>query len=134
MKKYLLDSHTLIWAIGNSKRLPKQVLEILQAGDTQVFVSAVSFWEIAIKHGKGKLNLENFQIQNMSDYSKKLGIRQTPLTPGEATLYSTFPFAETHKDPFDRMLICQCIANGYVLLSKDARMVRYKDNGLECIW
>ena len=52
MKKYLLDSHTLIWAIVDDNKLSKKVLEILQDSDTQLFVSAVSFWEIAIKHGK----------------------------------------------------------------------------------
>ena len=55
MKKYLLDTHTLIWAIVDKNKLSEYVLKILQNCDNQLFVSAVSFWEIAIKHGKGKL-------------------------------------------------------------------------------
>jgi PIN domain nuclease of toxin-antitoxin system len=134
MKKYLLDTHTLIWAVVDDDKLSKPVLKILQDNDSQLFVSAVSLWEIAIKYGKGKLDLENFQIQNIPDYCRRLMIQQIPLLPEEATNYSNFPFAENHKDPFDRMLIYQCFANDYILVSKDAKMAAYKDNGLKYIW
>ena len=53
MKKYLLDTHTLIWAIVDKNKLSELILKILTDSDSQLFVSAVSFWEIAIKHGKG---------------------------------------------------------------------------------
>ena len=134
MKKYLLDTHTFIWAIVDDDKLSKPVLEILQGNDSQLFVSTVSLWEMAIKHGKGKLEFENFQIKNIPDYCRRLMVRQVPLYPEEAINYSSFPFAENHKDPFDRMLIYQCIANDYVLVSKDAKMEVYKENGLKCIW
>jgi PIN domain nuclease of toxin-antitoxin system len=134
MKKYLLDTHTFIWAIVGKSKLSEPVLNLLQNNDNLLFVSAVSFWEIAIKHGKGKLDLENFQIKNISDYCRKLEIKQIPLTSEEAINYSNFPFSENHKDPFDRMLICQSIVNNYVLVSKDAKMAMYKDNGLKCVW
>jgi PIN domain nuclease of toxin-antitoxin system len=57
--KYLLDTHTLIWAIVDKDKLSDKVLEILQDNENRLFVSAASFWEISIKHGKGKLNIEN---------------------------------------------------------------------------
>jgi len=134
MTEYLLDTHTLIWSIVNRKKLSDLVLNTLQDSDNKLFISAVSFWEIAIKHRKGKLDLENFQIQNIPDYCRRLMIKQIPLSPEEAINYSSFPFAENHKDPFDRMLIYQCIANDYVLVSKDAKMDVYKEYGLKCIW
>ena len=134
MKKYLLDTHTLIWAIVDKNKLPELVLKILQDSDNQLFVSAVSFWEIAIKYGKGKLDLENFQIGDIPDYCTRLEIEQIPLMPEEAINYSKFPFSENHKDPFDRMLIYQCIRNNYTLISKDGKMENYKNNGLEYIW
>jgi len=134
MKKYLLDTHTLIWAVVDDDKLSKPVLKILQDNDSQLFVSAVSLWEIAVKHGKGKLDLENFQIQNIPDYCRRLMIQQIPLLPEEAINYSNFPFAENHKDPFDRMLIYQCFSNDYILVSKDAKMAVYKENGLKYIW
>jgi PIN domain nuclease of toxin-antitoxin system len=59
MKKYLLDTHTLIWSIVDKNKLSEQVLKIVQDGNNQLFISAISFWEIAIKHGKGKLDFQN---------------------------------------------------------------------------
>jgi len=134
MRKYLLDTHTVLWAIAGKSKLPERVLNLLQDNGNQLFVSVVSFWEMAIKHGKRKLDLENFEIQNIFEYCRRLGIKPIPLLPEEAINYLSFPFAEKHKDPFDRMLIYQCIANGYVLVSKDLKMAEYKDNGLECVW
>ena len=134
MKKYLLDTHALIWSIVDDDKLSKPVLKILQDKDNHLFVSAVSFWEIAIKFGKGKLYFEDFQIQDIPDYCKKLGIEQIPLMPDEAINYSSLPFCENHKDPFDRMLIYQCIRGNYALVSKDDKMKFYEIDGLECIW
>jgi PIN domain nuclease of toxin-antitoxin system len=134
MKKYLLDSHVLIWAIGSSNKLPKKVLEILQDSNSQVFVSAVSLWEIAIKHGKGKLKLGNFQIHNIPDYCEEMEIQQIPLTSDVAIGYSNLPFYEEHKDPFDRMLIYQCIKGDYTLVSRDDKMKIYEKDKLNCIW
>jgi len=134
MKKYLLDTHALIWAIVDKNKLSELVLKILQNNDNQLFVSAVSFWEIAIKHGKGKLDLENFQIRDIPDYCRKLEIEQIPLMPEDAINYSNMPFSENHKDPFDRMLIYQCIRGNYMLISKDDKMKFYINEGLECIW
>jgi len=134
MKKYLLDTHTLIWAIVDKNKLSELVLKILQDNNNQLFISAVSFWEIAIKYGKGKLNLENFQIRDIPDYCKKLEIDQIPLMPEDAINYSSFTFMEYHKDPFDRMLIFQSIKSNFTLISKDEKMKFYAKDGLKCIW
>jgi PIN domain nuclease of toxin-antitoxin system len=134
MRKYLLDTHTLIWAIVDKNKLSSLALKILQDNDNRLFVSAVSFWEIAIKLGKGRMDLENFQIQNIPDYCKRLAIEQIPLMPADAINYSALPFFENHKDPFDRMLIYQCISGNYTLISKDNKMKYYEDVGLEYVW
>ena len=134
MRKYLLDTHTLIWAIVDKNKLSDLVLKILQDNNSKLFVSSVSFWEIAIKHGKGKIDLENFQIQHIPDYCRRLAIEQIPLTPEDAINYSVLPFHENHKDPFDRMLIYQCISGNYTLISIDGKMKCYENIGLECIW
>ena len=110
--------HTLIGAIVDKNKLSKLVLETLLNNDNQLFVSSVSFWKIAIEHRKGKLDLENFQIQNRPNYCRRLGIKQIPLMPEEAINYSNLPFSEYHKDSFDRMLIYQCIKGNYILVSK----------------
>ena len=87
MKKYLLDTHTLIWAIVDDDKLSKSVLNILHDNDNLLFISAVSFWEMAIKNGKGKMNWENLHIQEIPYYCKLLGIEQIPLTPEDAINY-----------------------------------------------
>jgi len=134
MRKYLLDTHTFIWAIVDKNRLSERVLKLLHNNENCLFVSAVSFWEMAIKHGKGKLYLENFQFNEIPNYCKRLGIAQIPLTPEEAINYSNFPYLENHKDPFDRMLVYQCIRGNYTLVSKDDKMKFYETDGLRCIW
>ena len=134
MKKYLLDSHTLIWAIVDDTKLSNKVLNILQDFDNELFVSSVSFWEIAIKAGKGKLGFKEFNIQLLPYYCSKLEIKQIPLMPDEAINYANLTIFEEHKDPFDRMLICQCIKNNYTLLSKDSKMKIYKKEGLNFVW
>jgi PIN domain nuclease of toxin-antitoxin system len=134
MRKYLLDTHTFIWSIVDKSNLSEHALKILHDNNNLLFVSAVSFWEIAIKHGKGKLDLENFQIQDISEYCRRLRIEQLPLMPDDAINYINFPFSENHKDPFDRMLIYQCIRGNYTLISKDDKMKLYANKGLECIW
>ena len=134
MKKYLLDTHTLIWSIVDGAKLSNRVLKILEDENNDLLVSAVSFWEIAIKVGKGKLDLRNFNIQTIPDYCNKLKIKQIPLTPDEAINYFNLPNYEEHKDPFDRMLIYQSIKNGYTFISRDDKMVIYEKDGLDYIW
>ena len=65
---------------------------------------------------------------------KKIGFELIPLEPIEALGCIKLPLKENHKDPFDRMLIYQCIRNGYTLVSKDDKMELYKEDGLELVW
>jgi len=132
MKKYLLDSHTLIWAIADDDKLPRPILDLLQDKACPLFVSAISLWEIALKQSIKKLEL-NFTIGDIPLYCQQMGFSLMPLIPLEVLDFVKLPQKKNHKDPFDRMLVCQCIANGYTLVSKDARMAEYKVDGLECI-
>ena len=109
-------------------------MKILEDENNDLLVSAVSFWEIAIKTGKGKLDLRNFDIQAIPDYCNKLKIKQIPLMPDEAINYFKLPNYEEHKDPFDRMLIYQSIKNGYTFISRDDKMEIYRKDGLDYVW
>ena len=133
MKKYLLDTHTLIWAIADDDKLAKPVLSLLQDNGCTVFVSVISLWEITLKQSVGKLGL-SFALRDIPRYCQEMGFSLISLKPLEVLDFEKLPPKKHHKDPFDRMLVCQCIANGYVLVSKDARMSEYKANGLECVW
>ena len=133
MKTLMLDTHVLLWAIGNSDKLSPQIAEQISDKKNEVFVSAISLWEIVLKQSTGKLEL-SFAVEDIPMYCRQMGFSLIPLKPSDVLGFLKLPQKEHHKDPFDRMLICQCVANGYVLASKDMKMAGYRDCGLECIW
>jgi PIN domain nuclease of toxin-antitoxin system len=132
--KLLLDTHTLLWSIGKSNELSQRVINELENSINEVLISAISLWEIALKYSVGKLSIESFDIREIPKYSKEMGFELIPLDPIEALNSLQLPLKESHKDPFDRMLIYQCIQNRYTLVSKDSRLKLYKDDGLKYIW
>jgi PIN domain nuclease of toxin-antitoxin system len=132
--KLLLDTHTLLWSLGKSNELSQRAINELENNINEVLISAVSLWEIALKSGVGKLIIESFDISEIPKYCKKMGFELVPLDPVEALNSRQLPLKGNHKDPFDRMLIYQCIQNRYTLVSKDSRLKLYKDDGLKYIW
>ena len=133
MKKFLLDTHVLLWAIGASDELSPQVFENISSRENEVFVSAISLWEIALKQSLGKLEF-NFAVEDIPKHCEQMGFYLIPLMPLEALDFLKLPPKKNHKDPFDRMLIYQCIRGNYILVSKDDKMKLYESDGLECIW
>jgi PIN domain nuclease of toxin-antitoxin system len=133
MKKLLLDTHVLLWAIGDSEKLSPQVVEIVSNRRNEVFVSAISLWEIVLKYSLGKLELY-FAVEDIPKYCEQMGLYLIPLMPLDALGFLKLPPKKNHKDPFDRMLIYQCIKFNYTLISKDDKMNFYENDGLECIW
>ena len=131
--KLLLDTHTLLWAIGKTSELSEKVIYEIKNPNNEILVSAVSLWEIALKASIGKLII-NFDINNIPDYCEKMGFELIPLKPIDALNSMKLPQKSNHKDPFDRMLVYQCIKNDFILVSKDKRMEMYKDDGLNFIW
>jgi PIN domain nuclease of toxin-antitoxin system len=132
--KLVLDTHTLLWSIGKSNELPRRVINELEDSINEIIISAVSLWEIALKYSIGKLIIESFDIREIPKYCKEMGFELIPLDPIEALNSLQLPLKENHKDPFDRMLIYQCIQNKYTLVSKDSRLKLYTDDGLKYIW
>jgi len=130
---FLLDSHTLLWAITDHKKLSKKVIGILEDATHEVFVSSVTFWEISLKYGLGKLNLNNILPEDLPKLSEQTGFSLLPLLPVESAGYHKLN-ASWHRDPFDRMLIWQSINNNLTLLSKDENIALYKSVGLKQLW
>jgi len=128
----LLDTHIVLWAIGKTSELSKKIKYEIKNPDNTIFVSAVSLWEIALKTSIGKLSV-NFNIKDIPDYCIKMGFTLIPLNPIEALESLQLPQKRNHKDPFDRMLIYQCITNGYTLASRDKKFEIYKKDGLKLI-
>lgn len=132
--KLLLDTHTLLWAVGKSNELSDMAIREIKNIRNEVLVSAVSLWEIALKYSIGKLKIGSFDIKNIPECCKQMGFELIPLAPAEALNSLCLAQKDNHKDPFDRMLIYQCIVNDYVFVSKDAKMAMYEEDGLKCIW
>ena len=128
----LLDTHIVLWAIGKTSELSRKVINEIKNPDNTILVSAVSLWEIALKTSIGKLSV-NFNIRKIPDYCIKMGFTLIPLNPIEALESLQLPQKNSHKDPFDRMLIYQCITNGYTLVSRDKKFEIYKKDGLQLI-
>jgi PIN domain nuclease of toxin-antitoxin system len=131
--KLLLDTHTLLWSIGKTNELSKKIMQEIKNPDNEIFVSAVSLWEIALKCSIGRL-LVDFNVNKIPEYCRKMGFTLIPLEPVDALSSFNLPQKDSHKDPFDRMLIFQCIKNEYVFASKDTQMELYKDEGLIYLW
>jgi PIN domain nuclease of toxin-antitoxin system len=132
--KLLLDTHTLLWSIGKSSELSEKVIQAIKDINNEILVSAVSLWEIALKYSIGKLIMDDFEIENIPKYCEEMGFELISLEPVDALNSLYLPQKNIHKDPFDRMLIYQCIKNEYIFVSKDTKIKIYKENGLKYIW
>lgn len=120
--KLLLDTHLLIWSMSTSKRLSPKTRALIDNPDNQLFFSAASIWELAIKQGLGK---ENFSI-NARIMRRGLldnGYSELPISSDHAVAIDTLP--PIHKDPFDRLLIAQATVEGITLLTVDPIVARY---------
>jgi PIN domain nuclease of toxin-antitoxin system len=131
--KLLLDTHTLLWAIGKSNELSEKAIQELKNVNNDILVSAISLWEIALKYSIGKLIMDSFEIENIPKYCEEMGFEFIPLEPVDALNSLHLPQKDIHKDPFDRMLIYQCIKNEYIFASKDTKIKIYKESGLKYI-
>ena len=130
---YLLYTHTLIWSITDHQQLSDTVKAILEDIDNGIMVSAVSFWEIALKHSIKKLTLDGLVPEDFPKAAFETGYRLLDLTGTTAASYHQLS-AIHHRDPFDRMLIWQAMQNNFQLISKDEQVTKYADAGLNVIW
>lgn len=131
---YLLDTHVLLWTIGRSTELSASAREVIGDPSNRVLVSTVSLWEASLKYGLGKLTLDPLVPDELPDHCHRLGFEILPLESGDASSYHVLPRVDAHRDPFDRMLVHQCIRGNLILVSRDARMGRYRAHGLRHIW
>ena len=118
----LLDTHLLLWAVGMPDRLSTAARALLEDDDNQLFFSAASLWEITIKRGLGRAD---FQVdprllrRGLTDN----GYRELAITGEHALQADSLP--PIHKDPFDRILVAQAMAEGITLLTSDDIVARY---------
>jgi PIN domain nuclease of toxin-antitoxin system len=120
--KLLLDTHLLIWAADGIERVPIGARELMADPDNDLFFSAVSLWEIAIKRG---LNRSDFQVDARMLRRGLIdnGYRELPILSEHAIAIDVLP--PIHKDPFDRLLIAQAMVEGITLLTNDVILAQY---------
>ena len=131
---YLIDTHVFLWSLLDTKKIKPKVLKILENTKNTVYVSPISFWEIAIKYQTKKLDLQGISVLHLPHIAEQYDF--TVLTPQtyDYVSISQIPLKEGHHDPFDRMLIQQAIRNDLVLISKDEKFQQYEENGLQLMW
>ena len=121
--KILLDTCTFLWIISDAPELSDHARNLFVDPANGIYLSAISSWEIAIKHNLGRLPLPE-PPQNFIPAQREKHHIDPLLLEEEATLYLT-RLPPYHRDPFDRILICQSIVHGLVLLTPDEAILQY---------
>jgi PIN domain nuclease of toxin-antitoxin system len=121
--RLLLDTHLLLWAAARSARLPREARELLQDDSNDVYYSAASIWEIAIK---SSLRRKDFRVDltQLLATLPEMGLVELPVTAAHAAGVTRLP--PIHRDPFDRLLIAQSIVEPLTFLTNDALLDRYR--------
>jgi PIN domain nuclease of toxin-antitoxin system len=115
----LLDSHALLWWLGNDRRLGANVREAIERPRAVLFFSVASIWELAIKQAQKKLTLPESLLSALAEE----GFAELPISSAHALRASALP--PHHRDPFDRMLVAQAQSEGLTLVTGDARIAAY---------
>jgi len=121
--KLLLDTHVFLWYITDDDRLPRTMADAIGHLENQAFLSVVSVWEILVKSEKGKLALPVPADRYIRDQREEHGISSLGLE--EAALSRLLELPSHHRDPFDRMLICQALHHDLALATVDEHVTRY---------
>lgn len=118
--KFLLDTNALLWAMLAPGRLSS--VRNLLIGKNDIYVSIVSWWEIAIKIGIGKLDADYYILYR---FALDSGILMLPLEA--STIKHILSLPAHHKDPFDRMIIAQAISDSMQIITGDKIFTKYTD-------
>lgn len=127
--KYLLDTHTFLWWNLDDPQLSERARETIANGENEIFISAASAWEIAIKAAKGRLVLPEEPAQYLAARISQYHFQALPVQISHAVHVYGLP--DYHADPFDQLLIAQCQLESMPLISKDEDIQQYD---VEVIW
>jgi PIN domain nuclease of toxin-antitoxin system len=119
----LLDTCTFLWIIAGSRELSPTAANMFTDPTHEIYLSAVSVWEISVKHSLGKLPLPASLDRFLLTQREMHGISILPLE--ERAVFHLHKLPALHRDPFDRMLVCQAIEHDCVLLTPDPLIAQY---------
>lgn len=127
--KILLDTHAFLWLVSDHPRLSDVAKAVFLDNSNELFLSAVCGFEIAVKHGLGKLKLSESPTEFIRRRIENNNLIELPISMEHATNLQNLPLI--HRDPFDRLLISQSMVESIPLLSADQQMRAYS---IDCIW
>jgi len=130
---YLLDTHVFLWTVFDHRQLSKNASSVILDSDNEILVSLVTFWEIALKFNIGKISLKGVLPEELPQYAEKSGFEILGITPEVVSSFYKLPSIK-HRDPFDRLIIWQCIQNDICMISKDNAISEYAQYGLKFFW
>jgi PIN domain nuclease of toxin-antitoxin system len=119
----LLDTCSFLWLVSDSPELSQNARHLFEDPANDVYLSVASAWEIIVKHNLGKLPLP--ELPHVFIKNNRIRHRMETLPLDEAAVLQLSRLPEYHKDPFDRIIICQAIAGGMTILTPDTHISRY---------
>jgi PIN domain nuclease of toxin-antitoxin system len=121
--KLLLDTHVFLWFISADQRLKRSHEQAIRDSANQVFLSVVSIWEATVKHALGRLPLPTDPAVYLSTQRQRHGISSLALDESSVAQLARLP--EFHRDPFERMLICQALHYDLTIVTADKAFASY---------
>lgn len=121
--RLLLDTHIFLWYLAGDAGLRAEIRDLLRDPGNQVFLSPVSIWEALVKNQLGKLPLPDEPGLYLSRQRVRHGISSLDLD--EASVRQLVSLPRLHRDPFDRLLICQALCHGMILVTVDELIWAY---------
>ncbi|MBI3694762.1 MAG: type II toxin-antitoxin system VapC family toxin [Acidobacteria bacterium] len=127
--RLLLDTCTFIWMTSGDRELSEPVRAAVLDPDNEMFLSVVSAWELSVQYALRHVTLPEPPSQYVPKRRRSYGLQSLPLDEESALHVARLP--SFHRDPFDRMLICQAIVHGLTLVTPDRLIVQY---GVHTLW
>ncbi len=121
--KILLDTHIFLWFVSSDRRLTPDMRDIIQNLDNEIFLSVISIWEAIVKYQLGKLPLPEAPEIYLPKQRDRHQISNLNLDQASVAYLATLP--SLHRDPFDRMLICQALQNDMAIATVDETVRSY---------
>ncbi len=127
--KVLLDTHILLWALSNDLRLPEKARKLIENENNEIYYSIISLWEVEIKHLMHP-DAMSVSAEQIAEYCVQSGFQK--LSIEENHIYALADLmrernVQPHKDPFDRILICQASTENMIFVTHDALIGGYSE-------